>query len=66
MTNRETIVDITELLFSLEEPSLEDLEKYELYSRASEEAVKLVGTLSPIRLLNKTNQLYEKYLLELK
>ncbi len=54
--------DITELLFPPEEQTPEDKRKLEIYSQATEEAKRLVGTSSPIDLMNKTNELYQTFL----
>ncbi len=57
-------IDITELLFPGRDLTPEEQRKEELYSRASKDALKLVGNASPIALLNKTDELYERYLRE--
>jgi hypothetical protein len=54
--------DITELLFPLEEQTPEEKQRQEIYGLATEEAKKLVGTSSPISLMNKTKELYKTYL----
>ena len=62
-------IDITELLFqgefSIDAGEESELD-IEVYSRASEEATKLLGTSSPIALLRKTKELYKKYIQESK
>lgn len=52
--------DITNLLFPLEE-SDESVIEWELWSKATDEAYKLVGSKSPITLLNKTQEIYNNY-----
>jgi hypothetical protein len=66
MQNNQRVIDITDLLFQEKKSSLKELRKQQLYAQASEEAVKLVGSASPIRLLRKTEELYHRYLRELK
>jgi hypothetical protein len=66
MTTRKQPQDLTELLFLLEEPSREELAKYELYQKATQEAFSLVGSSSPMALLRKTEEIYKKYLGERK
>lgn len=66
MNSRKETQDITELLFSLKDLSEEDLRQQEIYSRATKEAAKLVGTTSPMVLLRKTEELYKKYIEETK
>lgn len=55
-------IDITELLFPLENPSPERLRQQELYQKATQEAVKQVGMKSPIRLMERTNKIYATYI----
>jgi hypothetical protein len=62
MTNS---VDITDLLFSLVEESEKDKQQRELWNRATDEAYHLVGIKSPMNLLRKSEELYNKYLGEI-
>jgi len=55
-------VDITELLFPPEEETDLGRKLLSLWSQASKEAIRLVGSTSPIALLNKTREIYKKYL----
>ena len=64
MTDRKPIYDISDLLFPGEEPSSEEVRQQELYFRASQEAFRLVGRSSPLNLLRKTEEIYNKYLEE--
>lgn len=52
--------DITELLFPLEE-SEEDGREWELWKKATDEAYEIVGSQSPMELLRKAEELYNKY-----
>lgn len=65
MSPQRPTVDITELLFhgdfAQEAESQPEID-FEVYSRASEEATKLVGTSSPMELLRKTEELYAGYM----
>jgi hypothetical protein len=54
--------DITELLFPLEDLTLEEKKRLELWGIATNEAGRLVGNASPIALMNKTKEIYKTYL----
>ncbi len=55
-------IDITEAIFPLEDLTPEEKKRYELYSLATEEAETIVGTISPVLLAKKTNEIYKTYL----
>jgi hypothetical protein len=55
-------IDITELLFPMQEETDLGRKLLNLWSRASEEAFKLVGSSSPIALIDKTRAIYRTYL----
>jgi hypothetical protein len=55
-------IDISETLFPLENPTPERIRQQELYSQATQEAEKKVGTKSPISLMKRTNEIYQAYL----
>ena len=57
-----TTYDITELLFPMPEETDLGRKLLGLWSRASEEAFKLVGSSSPIALIDKTREIYRTYL----
>ena len=54
--------DITDLLFPLEEPTPEDIRKMDLWNLASSKAYELTGSVSPILLFKKANEVYREYL----
>ena len=57
-----TTHDISELLYPCRELTPEEKRQEELYQKATKVATRIVGSASPIKLLNKTEELYEKYL----
>jgi hypothetical protein len=52
--------DITNFLFPLEESDTA-VKEWELWSKATDEAYKLVGSKSSIELLHKTQEIYNNY-----
>ena len=56
--------DITGLLFPPEEPTPEEVRKMELWNLANNEAYKITGSVSPILLFKKANEVYREYLLK--
>jgi hypothetical protein len=54
--------DITSILFEGREPTTEEIRKEKLWKKATQEAYKLVGSESPIKLLRKTEEMFRDYL----
>jgi hypothetical protein len=52
------IVDITDLLFPVENLTPEQIRKEELWDQATQEAYRIIRNSSPIKLLQKTKEIY--------
>ena len=57
------IYDISDLLFMGDESlTPEQIRETELWDRATQEAIRIVGYESPMKILSKTEELYSKYI----